>query len=254
MAQIRSPFQGVRNIIRFNWHFYVLAAVFLLLLIILATYLPAEIGRYIYMLCLISVAITVISLLVSYYVYDLSGLYAFEWLDKSREDEAIKIVTINAGFDETSAIIQGAFKQAELQTLDFYDPDKHTEVSIKRARKAYPPHPNTLQVKTSALPLPDASVDKVFAILAAHEIRQEQERNIFFQELSRILRDDGEIIVTEHLRDTANFLAYNIGFFHFHSKRSWLNTFAAARLTVKKEFRITPFITTFILKKNGTTS
>ncbi len=165
-----------------------------------------------------------------------------------------KIVNINAGFDETSNLLRSKFANSELVVFDFYDPAKHTEVSIKRARKAYPPFPNTQQVKTNHLPLQDNSTEKVFAILSAHEIRNDDERNSFFKELRRALTATGQIIVTEHLRDTANFLAYNIGAFHFHSKASWLKAFQSSGLRVVEEIKITPFITTFILDKNGVTS
>ncbi len=69
-----------------------------------------------------------------------------------------------------------------------------------------------------------------------------------------MLAKTGKIIVTEHLQDRANFLAYNIGFFHFHSRTTWLNTFQSAGLNVADEIKVTPFITTFILDKNGTAS
>ena len=64
----------------------------------------------------------------------------------------------------------------------------------------------------------------------------------------------GQVIVTEHLRDTANFIAYNIGFLHFHSKETWLQTFRNAGFKVFQEIKITPFISTFILTKNGIAS
>ncbi|MEO7045031.1 MAG: methyltransferase, partial [Ferruginibacter sp.] len=98
------------------------------------------------------------------------------------------------------------------------------------------------------------SIDKIFTILSAHEIRDDKERVSFFEELHRVLNSTGQIIVTEHLRDTANFLAYNIGFFHFHSKATWLKTFQLSGFQIVNEIKITPFITTFILEKNGTTS
>jgi hypothetical protein len=49
-------------------------------------------------------------------------------------------------------------------------------------------------------------------------------------------------------------MAYNFGFFHFHSKNTWLKTFHRSGLTITNEIKITPFITTFILDKNGTAS
>ena len=107
---------------------------------------------------------------------------------------------------------------------DFYNPLKHTEISIKRARKAFPPNSHTVQVSTDRLPFKDHTFDYALAILSAHEIRDERERVLFFSELSRVTKPTGLIFVTEHLRDFNNFIAYSLGFFHFHSKTSWLTT------------------------------
>lgn len=254
MGKIRKPFQGVFNIIRFNWHFYVISLAFLLLLVIFYSYLN-EPFRLVSAALFFGIILTnFITLVVSFYVYDLSDLYKFKWTNDLRIQKNGGIVNINAGFDETSELLKSKFKNSQLIVFDFYDPTKHTEISIKRARKAYPPYPNTQQVTTNCLPLADNSADKVFAILSAHEIRNEEERKIFFTEIKRALKPDGQIIVIEHLRDLANFLAYNIGFFHFHSKYSWLKTFDSSGLKVKKEIKTTPFITTFILEKNGISS
>lgn len=251
---MRKPFQGVWNIIRFNWQYYVLSAVAIVALLLLRNNLPAALRAAAIVLVLLIVISTFISLAVSFFIYDLSNLYKLTWLDKMQIISGSKIVNINAGFDETSNLLKSKFANADLTVLDFYDQTKHTEVSIKRARKAYPPYPNTQQTSTTHLPLQDNSADNVFAILSAHEIRNDEERVSFFKEINRVLSVTGQIIVTEHLRDRANFLAYNIGFFHFHSKTTWLKTFQSAGLKVASEIKITPFITTFILCKNGTAS
>lgn len=251
METKRSAFQGVWNIIRFNWHFYVLALA-AVLVIIGVDYIAGN-AFYFYknLLLTLLAGTTAITLLVSFYVYDLSNLYTLDWIENAGE-EVKTIVNINAGFDETSTLLKGRFKNAALIVLDFYDPTRHTEISIERARKAYPPYPGTRLVSTSRLPPDDDSADRIFVILSAHEIRDKEEQVIFFGELRRILRPAGQIVVTEHLRDLPNFLAYNIGFFHFHAYRSWCTTFQKAGLKIEKEIKVTPFITTFILKKNGT--
>lgn len=249
MEQMRKPFQGVWNIVRFNRHFYLLSGAGLLLVFLLSNYLSEPFRFYAKLLFLFGIFITMISLIISYYVYDLSDLYKLIWLNDLQTKEKSRIVNINAGFDETSVLLQNKFKNCELIVFDFYDPLKHTEISIKRARRTYPPFPNTKQITTSNIPLPNDSTDKIFAVLSVHEIRNQAERLNFFKELYRILKSSGQIIVTEHLRDTANFLAYNIGFFHFHSKAAWLETFQSAGFRIEKEIKITPFITTFILGK-----
>lgn len=248
MAQMRKSFQGVSNVARFNWHFYLLSFA-VSLIILLGGIFIESIRFYAVILFFAALAATSITLSVTYYVYDLSGLYDLFWLDELETKENEKIVNINAGFDETSGLLADKFKDSELIVYDFYDPSKHTEVSIKRARKAYPPYPNTKRITTSKIPLGDDAADKVFAILSAHEIRKAEERNIFFKELNRILKPNGQVFITEHLRDRANFLAYNIGFFHFHTRKSWLENFKCAKFEVEKEVKITPFLTTFVLKK-----
>jgi hypothetical protein len=62
-----------------------------------------------------------------------------------------------------------------------------------------------------------------------------------------VLRDGGKIIVMEHLRDLPNFLAYTIGFFHFHSRAAWIKSFELAELKLEWEEKQTSFISLFIL-------
>ena len=251
MDKMRKPFQGVWNIIRFNWQFYAMSFAAVVILLLLGNNLTGALHAAVTVLVILITASALFSLLVSCFIYDFSNLYKLSWLDDKQNNDKVKILNINAGFDETSNLLKGKFANSELLVLDFYDPTKHTEVSIKRARKAYPPFPNTQQVTTLHLPLQDNSIDKIFTIFSAHEIRNDEERKSFFKELRRVLKPTGQIIVTEHLRDTANFLAYNIGFFHFHSKSTWFKTFKASGLRVASEIKITPFISTFILSKNG---
>ncbi len=100
------------------------------------------------------------------------------------------------------------------------------------------------------MPLPPNTVDYIFLILAAHEIRNHQERATFFTQLANALQPNGRIIVVEHQRDIANFLAYNFGFLHFFSPQVWQQTFGKANLLIDLAYKTTPFISTFILKKN----
>jgi len=243
MDTLRKPFQGVWNIIRFNWHFYIIASLLMIVIYILSFYFTFPFS-YLNFLFLIPI---LISLIVSYYIYDYSNFYSFDWLEG--DEKAIKILNIHAGFDETSSIIQKKYKNAELLVFDFYNPLNHTELSIKRARKAYPVYPNTKTTTTTQLELSDLFADKILLILAAHEIRNEEERISFFNELNRVLKPNGQIVVTEHLRDLNNFLAYNIGFFHFLPEANWKNTFEKASLKIIQRKQINPFITTFILEK-----
>lgn len=249
MGKVRKPFQGVWNVVRFNWHFYALSGAGLPALFFFGNFVGEPLHTLSRLLFFLALAVVLISLAVTFYIYDLSDLYKFDWINTLRKDKDPVIVNINAGFDETSVLFENKFESAEMLVFDFYDPRKHTEISIKRARKAHPPYPNTRQISTDSIPLAEDFADQIFAVFSAHEIRDEKERTEFFRELKRVLKPHGQIAVTEHLRDAANFLAYNIGFFHFYSKSAWLKTFQSAGLKVVDEIKITPFISTFILEK-----
>ena len=196
----------------------------------------------------------VMSLLVSFYVYDSSNMYQLIWLNKLDILTNNQLVNIHAGFDETSQLLANKFPNARLQVFDFYNPQLHTEISIRRARKAYPPYPNTLSISTAFFPLEASSVDCIFLFFAAHEIRDEAERIYFFKQLQQALKLSGKIVVAEHLRDFPNFMAYNIGCLHFLRQASWLHTFYQANLQIVSQQKIKSFVTIFILQRNGTTS
>lgn len=253
MGNLRKPLQGTRNIIRFNWHFYVLAIGFALLIYMCSIFIDNPYKIYLELLWVYITLSIIISLIISAYVYDFSGFYKLNWLDEIEVSKSGKVINIHAGFDETSMLFQQKMPNAELLMYDFYNPKKHTEVSIKRARKAYSVIKNTQNVSTKSLPLKDREVDTVFAIFSAHEIRDENEREIFFKELKRIIKPDGQIVLVEHLRDLPNLLAYNVGFFHFMSKTSWYKLFNKVDLSVSKKLKCTPFVSIFILK-NGESS
>jgi SAM-dependent methyltransferase len=246
---IRKPFQGVINIVRFNWHFYVFSAISVLLLL----FGSSHAGSLMFWPCIFLVtgivASSSISLFVSYYVYDQSGLYGFSWLQRFNKSPTRDVINIHAGFDETSLILKNNFPDATFQVFDFYDPARHTEVSIERARRAYPPYNGTVKIATSELPVAENSADLIFNIFALHEVRDREERIHFLKEQARALRHDGKVVLVEHLRDLPNLLAYSIGFFHFLSGREWNYNFQEASLCVDDKFKITSFVTVFILRK-----
>lgn len=250
----RGAFQGLKNIIRFNWHFYIIAIVAIIGLLIAQPFIPDAFTGYVLLIILFILLSTTLSLAVSYYVYDYAGLYSLDWLNFLSVAVEHRLANIHAGFDETSMLLSEKYPGRNMVVLDFYNPEKHTEISIERARKAYPAFPGTRGINTSTVPLNPGSIDIIFVLLAAHEIRDREERCIFFNELRKSLSSEGKIIVLEHLRDVANFLAYNVGYLHFFPRKEWVYTFNSANLTLDKEVKVTPFLSAFILQKNGTTS
>ncbi|MDA8693410.1 class I SAM-dependent methyltransferase, partial [Saprospiraceae bacterium] len=183
-------------------------------------------------------------------VYDFSGYYSMDWLDQFIEDKdsPYNIVNINAGFDETSYIVKNKLKNADLEVFDFYDEKLHTEAAIVRARKVSLVYPNTKQIKSNSIPKEDNSVDIIFLLSAAHEIREFSEKVEFLKECRRICKPNGKVITVEHLRDFPNFVAFTIGFNHFFSKKVWRDAFNAAGFNSFTEKKFTPFMSIFECK------
>lgn len=243
----RGRFTGTANIIRFNWHFYVIAIPLIIVCLYISSLFNGGFQLVLIVLTFSGAAVIFTSLFVSWYIYDHSELYSLSWFDKQSLPKAVRIANIHAGFDETSALLKNKYPGAVLDVFDFYDARKHTEVSIERARKTYPPYPGTVIIDTSkALPASEG-YDIIFLILAVHEIRNDNERTEFFRLLSESLKPEGRIIVVEHQRDFVNFLAFNIGFFHFHSPKTWLNNFKSAGLKLNETINITPFLKVYNL-------
>jgi SAM-dependent methyltransferase len=190
------------------------------------------------------------SLAVSLYVYDLSAVARGAWLDGI--DAAVgRAAAIHVGEDEASSALAARFPRAELSAVDIFDADRHRAPSLARARALAPRAAGTLAASPEALPFADASLDLACAAFSAHELRDEAGRVAFFRELRRALKPSGRALVVEHLRDVWNAAAYGPGVFHFHTRGTWLTTFAAAGLVVERETRCTPFVAVFELSRDA---
>lgn len=241
-------FQGMLTIVRFNWPVYVAA---LAVLIVSGTGIFLLSGVFKIssaIACVCAAYFIFISLGVAHWVYDRSDLYRWSWLGCALNDGPMRqAIFCHSGFDETSAELREEFSNAQWRILDHYDAARMTEPSIHRARALFPPTPGTLACTYDAWPLTAESADVVFALLAIHELRTETERTRWFAEAKRCLRKGGRVVMAEHVRDAANFLAFGPGFLHFHSCASWKRCWERAGLRAVDQFSVTPFVQVFVL-------
>ena len=246
METKRRNFQGVLNILSFNRHFYYFGLGVIAIVMLSKCIITWNSILFWGLIISFSYGL-VIPLIISAYVYDFSGYYNFRWLKKLNiiDNLAENIVNINAGFDETSFILKTKFRNTNLMVFDFYDQEKHTEIAITRARKVSLVYPNTTNISTSSIPLKDKSVDLIFLLSAAHEIRSFDEKVCFLRECKRICSNYGNVILVEHLRDLPNFLAFSVGFTHFFSKKTWIKAFREAGFHSCAEYKFTPFMSIF---------
>ncbi len=249
--RINGRFEGVAKIVRFNLHFYVgsaLSFVSVTLLIALVR-LPLWLAMIALTGTFLMVFWTLSSLLVSWYVYDHVGITRWEWMRSDLQHMPSRWANIHAGLDEATASLRHLLPGTDGVVVDIYDATTMTEPSIARARRMYPAA-EPFQVGTAkALPLPDSDRSMIFLLLTAHEVRDVAGRTQLLRETSRVLKDEGRLLLVEHLRDLPNFIAFGPGFFHFHSRRTWMRSVAEAGFEVIEQREITPFVRCFTLRK-----
>jgi SAM-dependent methyltransferase len=242
-----TNFSGVAKIMRFNWPWYALALVATIIGTgVLWWWIPAGFWRGAGITAIVlGDSWFILSLAVSHYVYDRSTIARGGWLGSESADS---IVILHAGHDEASVHVTRLLPTATCRVFDIFDVARCSSPSLLRAR-AEAQH-TADSVPLDQLPLADASIDLVLAIFAAHEIRDHAARTACFRELARITNPNGRIVVVEHLRDAWNLLAYGPGFLHFLSRRTWLRTFADAKLTLIRDDTMTPWVHRFEVRKS----
>ncbi len=253
LAALRHPFEGVFNVFAFNWPKYILAGILSYVMVVLCIVQVNPVLKPLFVVIAVTLFVwSIVSLLVSFFVYDLSGLYKYGWLLKSLKTPPAVILNLNAGFDEVSEALLVMFPNCQLTVFDFYSPTSSTEPSIELARAASASQPTSIEpvsVSLSGWKMPDGSQDLVLLFLSAHELRKSGDREEFFSEIYRVLKSDGHCILVEHLRDAANFLAFGPGFMHFYPRSEWLRLANKCGFEVKEERLITPFVRVFNLCK-----
>ncbi len=235
-------------VVSFNRHFFVIAllacaAGAALMLAVNSAPLRAVLGLGVGLAAYFMAA----SVIASYLVYDRSDLYRLRyWPARCLPRPPANGVVVHAGFDPASPVIAAALPHMRLRVLDFFEPGTTTEASIRRAHRLHPAAGD--RIAADAWPVATASQDVVFALSAAHELRQPHERAAFFREARRVLTPGGRVVVIEQLRDLANFACFGVAALHFLSRQTWLASFAAAGLEVADEFKLSPFMRVFVLQ------
>jgi len=243
----RTPYQGLVQIFNYNRAFYLRTGAGVIAAILLSVCVSPAVRALLLLAAGTAVFWTCSSLLVSHYVYDRSSLYRLGWLPGCLSRTPVRWISMHAGIDEMSLAIGSTFPGSEGQIIDIYDPHEMTEASIKRAR--YVAGVASISADRQRLAAADEEFDAAFLIFSGHELRHHEARVRLFREIRRVLRARGEVILVEHLRDWANFLAFGPGCLHFFPARTWQDAANAAGLPLRLRRTVTPFVHVFVLQK-----
>jgi len=244
-------FHGVRQIVWFNWPFYATAVSIVLAAPLVAWRAPLLPPSLVYWVIAPIAWWLAASLVASWLVYDRSSLMRGDWIPEMLSTPPREWIAIHAGFDEMSPMLRARFGGSHGRAFDIFNPADMTEGSIARAQRAAGAVDGAEHADWRHLPVPSSSLGAVFLLLSAHELRIPAARAALFEEIARVLVPSGTVVLAEHLRDGPNFLAFGPGFLHFHSRRTWTRSFAAAGFVVRSEIHITPFVRVFRLGRSA---
>jgi len=241
---------GAIRIFLYNWPVYVGAWIGALTILLLLRFVPTSFVPLASIGSAIALAWSVMSLLVSTYIYDRSALASGRWVLPLLDQRTQTWATVHAGLD-AEVELDSAMPGRCIARLDIFDPRVMTSPSIARARTRTPAAKQATTCSPTALALDDAACDSIVVAFTAHEIRDRGAREAFFMELRRALRPGGKALIVEHLRDWPNFLAFGPGFLHFVARHEWLRLAQHAKLSIASETRITPWVMALALERRS---
>lgn len=181
-----------------------------------------------------------LALYASYKLYDQSNLYKPEKLFENIQfKESDKAIFLHASFDPISKKLENLIKPENLKIYNLYGSRHEDEKSIEISNRVFPPHPDQVNVDPTKLKDDSKSMDYIFAITSAHEILSQEKRIEFFKEAARVLKDDGTLVLCEQMRNTINFVFFNIGAFHFVRFKDWAEAIKTSGLKIQKHEKLT---------------
>jgi SAM-dependent methyltransferase len=183
-----------------------------------------------------------LGLLATWWAYDRTPLYRWQWITELLPSPPRRYAVVSTGLDEVSTALRRLFPAARPVPLDLYDPRLTRGSSIRRARALVPPPADAQPARPDRLPVPDGTLDAVFLVFAAHELRAARQRQALFAEIARGLCPGGRLVLVEHCRDAANITAYGPGAWHFYPRGEWLRVGRGAALTPVAQRTMTPLV------------
>ncbi|MFD7709786.1 hypothetical protein [Streptomyces sp. NPDC059786] len=150
---------GVRDVIAYNWPQYATGVAVALAAATVAGRLPPPLRRLARAGSAAAVTLLGTATVASWYVYDRSDLYTYDWLAELLPATPSAYAVVSTGLDEVSAPLAERWPNARHTAVDLYDPALTNEGSIRRARRRVSPPAHAVAGGPGPWPRPAAATD-----------------------------------------------------------------------------------------------
>lgn len=236
---------GTVVVIRFNWPKYLgVMTALTTAAIASATGAARPVSVVLWVAAAPGLVWTVTSLAATWWVYDHRRVY--EQLTTGLA-EVGEWMAVHAGFDDSAPALRASTGRNPVAVAQLaVTPGP----SLRRARKlSRKRHREPSRYPAEGLSLAAGSADSIFVTFAAHEVRDRAGQRALFGELRQALRPGGQLVITEHMRDLANFAVYGPGAIHFQPAATWQARAAEAGLSLDSQTAITPFVCRLVCRR-----
>ena len=250
-------YSGMISTLLYNWPIFAGALFFGLVALGVGLWLPTPWSWILLSSGLASLGLMSTILVASFVVYDWGRRHEYDRLaELGTLAEARVVVDITCGKLRGSRGLLAHLHRGYYFLIDIYDPDKMTDLALRRARAMEPPLQAQQRIhhrsaKPASLPLPHNWADVIYCHFSLHELRDSADRDAIFRELARILKPEGRLLIAEHSRDWRNFLVFGPGAFSFFSPAAWQQHLAQAGLAIRHHERWRGLVHLWVAGRKG---
>lgn len=151
-----------------------------------------------------------------------------------------RVVYIDLGLKKNAVALSRRFTTGRVIVIDIYNPQLTPARWLSRAtqRAEQPEEDPRIEWKGGSvdlLPLPDQSAPAVVLLMTASEFWQEGDRVLLFNEISRVITEDGSLLIVERVRTLTNWLVMGPAAIRMPNASYWRSLLARAGFTVTFE-------------------
>ena len=237
-----NRFSGTLRAVYVRWPFYALtySGVILTLVILGLSVERGWIG-------LVPLSLATLIVLVYFLLASLWGVFNLDHLqphhvlfDMGQIRATDTFIYVDLGWRRRALDVAGRLTTGKAIVIDVYNPQWMTSRALVRARAripAPPPDPRLVWQTGSInlLPQPDNSVTAVILCQVASELWQEGDRQRLFQEIYRVLSENGRLLLAERVRTRTNWLLMGPGALTLSLVETWRDALHAAGFHVRHE-------------------